>query len=149
MALWFSALALGYSVAQYCCPVWARSAHTDFVDVQLNYTMHLITETLHSAPLSCLLVLANIQPPAHTCKAAMGRLIEKTALHEDWLLTQMFFSTLQLSAIMQIPLDRHSSHASGNGKVIGSRPRWSTLPLSTTTPYDNQDLNSHEDTGHK
>jgi len=37
------AFALCYSVAQYCCPVWAHSAHTDLVDVQLSLLMHLIT----------------------------------------------------------------------------------------------------------
>jgi len=37
-----SALALCYSAAEYCAPVWSRSAHTSQVDVQLNSTMHLI-----------------------------------------------------------------------------------------------------------
>ena len=50
-----SVLALCYSVAEYCCPVWARSAHTDLVDVQLNSMMCLITGTLHSL---CTIVLA-------------------------------------------------------------------------------------------
>jgi len=36
-------LALCYSVAEYCCPVWARSAHTDLdlVDVYQNSTITL------------------------------------------------------------------------------------------------------------
>ena len=41
-----SALALCYSVGEYCAPVWARSAHTNLVDVQLNTTMRLITCTV-------------------------------------------------------------------------------------------------------
>jgi len=37
-----SALALCYSAAEYCFPVWSRSAHTSQVEVQLNSTMRLI-----------------------------------------------------------------------------------------------------------
>ena len=38
-----SALALCYSMAEYCAPVWRNSAHTNLVDVQLNNTMRTIT----------------------------------------------------------------------------------------------------------
>ena len=48
---WSSALALCYSAAEYCAPVWSRSAHTSRVDVQLNSTMRLISGTLRSTPL--------------------------------------------------------------------------------------------------
>jgi len=54
-----SALALCYSAAEYCAPVWSRSAHTSQVDVQLNYTMRLISGTLNSTPLAWLPVLSN------------------------------------------------------------------------------------------
>ena len=37
------ALALCYSVAEYCAPVWRNPAHTNLVDVQLNNTMRTIT----------------------------------------------------------------------------------------------------------
>ena len=40
--LWSSALALCYSAAEYCAPVWSCSAHTSQVDVQLNSTMRPI-----------------------------------------------------------------------------------------------------------
>ena len=59
-----SALALCYSAAEYCAPVWSRSAHTSGVDVQLNSTMRLISGTLRSTPLPWLPVLSNIKPPA-------------------------------------------------------------------------------------
>jgi len=76
------------------------------VDVQLYSTMRLITGTLRSASLPWLPVLVNIEPPALRCKAAVNRLIEKTALHEDQLLHKRVISFLQLSAT----LDRHSSY---------------------------------------
>jgi len=48
-----SALALCYSVAEYCCPVWFRSAHTDVVDAQLNSSMRLISGTYaHTATIA-------------------------------------------------------------------------------------------------
>ena len=46
-----SALALCYLAAEYCTPVWSRSAHTSQVDVQLNSTICLISGTLRSTPL--------------------------------------------------------------------------------------------------
>jgi len=65
-----AALALCYSAAEYCAPVWSRSAHTSQVDVQLNSTMRLISGTLRSTPLPWLPVLSNIEPPALRRKAA-------------------------------------------------------------------------------
>lgn len=79
-----TALALCYSVGEYCAPVWARSAHTNLVDVQLNSTMRLITGTLQPTPLPWLPVLSNIEPPALRRKAAVDKLLAKAAEHEDW-----------------------------------------------------------------
>ena len=59
-----SALVLFYSAAEYCAPVWSRSAHTSLDDVQLNSTMRLISGTLHSTCLSWLPVLSSIEAPA-------------------------------------------------------------------------------------
>ena len=41
-----TALSLCYSAAENCSPVWARSAHTENVDVQLNFAMRIISGTL-------------------------------------------------------------------------------------------------------
>ena len=58
-----SALALCYSVAEYCCPVWSRSAHTGLFDAQLNSSMRLISGTLRPTQVAWLPVLSNITPP--------------------------------------------------------------------------------------
>jgi len=79
-----SALALCYSAAEYCAPVWSRSAHTNQVDVQLNSTVHLISGTLHSTPLPWLSVLSNIEPPALRRKAATDKLVKKIVKHDSW-----------------------------------------------------------------
>ena len=79
-----SALALCYSAAEYCAPVWSRSAHTSRVDVQLNSTMRLISGTLRSTPLPWLPVLSDIEPPALRRKAATDKLVKKIVKHESW-----------------------------------------------------------------
>ena len=79
-----SALALCYSAAEYCAPVWSRSAHTSRVDVQLNSTMRLISGILRSTPLPWLPVLSNIEPPTLRRKAATDKLVEKIVKHDSW-----------------------------------------------------------------
>ena len=78
-----SALALCYSVSEYCSPVWARSTHTDCVDVQLNSTMGLITGTLRPNPLPWLPVLANIEPPPLRRRAVVQNLVAKALANCD------------------------------------------------------------------
>ena len=71
------------TAAEYCSPVWSRSAHTSQVDVQLNSTMRLISGTLRSIPLPWLPVLSNIEPPALRRKAATDELVEKIVKHDS------------------------------------------------------------------
>ena len=57
-----SALALCYSVAEYCYPFWRNSAHTNLVDVQLINTKRTITGSLRCTMTDWLPVLSNIAP---------------------------------------------------------------------------------------
>ena len=43
-----SALALCYSAAEYCCPVWQRFTHVSLVDAELHSSMCLISGTVQS-----------------------------------------------------------------------------------------------------
>ena len=79
-----SALALCYSVAEYCCPSWSRSSHTRLVDTQLNSTMRLISGTLRPTQLHWLPVLANISPLDLRRKAAVDNLVVKIEAHPEW-----------------------------------------------------------------
>jgi len=56
-------IALVYSVAEYCCPVWMNSCHVHKVNSQLNTTMRIISGTMKSTPTSWLPVLSHITPP--------------------------------------------------------------------------------------
>lgn len=58
-----TALALIYSSAEYCSPVWQNSSHVTRIDTQLNTTMRLISGTISSTPTSWLPILSNIHPP--------------------------------------------------------------------------------------
>jgi len=77
-----SALALYYSVAEYCCPVWQRSTHVSLVDAQLHSSMRLISDTVRSTP-PWLPVLTNIETPALRCRAATDKLITQAKCHRD------------------------------------------------------------------
>ena len=77
------ALALCYSVAEYCCPVWQRSTHVSLVDAQLHSSMRLISGIVRSTPLPWLPVLTNIEPPALRRRAATDKLIMQAECHRD------------------------------------------------------------------
>ena len=58
-----SAIALVYSVAEYCVPVWGRCAHVQYVDTQLNIAMRTVSVALRPTNINWLPVLSNIEPP--------------------------------------------------------------------------------------
>ena len=55
-------LSLVYSTAEYCAPVWCRSAHTCLIDSVLNDALRIVTGCLHPTPTDHLPVLSGIQP---------------------------------------------------------------------------------------
>jgi len=58
-----SALALCFSCAEYCSPVWAHSVHVKKIDVALRESMRLISGCIRSTPTDILPVLSGIVPP--------------------------------------------------------------------------------------
>lgn len=69
------ALALVYSAAEYCAPVWINSAHTNKLDTQLNSAMRIIRGTLKTTPLKWLPVLSN---------KAFPKIRREQALIREW-----------------------------------------------------------------
>ena len=57
-----AALSLVYSTAEYCAPVWCRSAHTRLIESVLNDALRMVTGYLHPTPTNHLPVLSGIQP---------------------------------------------------------------------------------------
>ena len=56
------ALPLVYSTAEYCTPVWCRSAHTCLIDSVLNDALRIVTGCLGPTTTDHPLVLSDIQP---------------------------------------------------------------------------------------
>jgi len=121
-------LALCYSAAEYCAPVWSRSDHTSQVDVQLKSTICLISGTLRSTPLPWLPVLSNIEPPALRRKAPRDKLVEKIVKHDSWPIQPDILSpTPLLPLTSRKPLWLDLQPVDVDGGITGSRLRWSVL----------------------
>ena len=60
--LHIATLSLVYSTAEYCAPVWCRSAHTRLIDSVLNDALRIVTGCLRPTPTDHLPVLSGIQP---------------------------------------------------------------------------------------
>ena len=58
-----SAIALVYSVAEFCVPVWRRCAHVQHIDTQLNIAMRTVSGALRPTNTNWRPVLSNIEPP--------------------------------------------------------------------------------------
>ena len=57
-----AALALIHSAAEYCAPVWSRSAHTRLIDKPINDALRVVTGCLRPTPTNNLFVLSGITP---------------------------------------------------------------------------------------
>ena len=55
-------LALVHSAAEYCAPVWCRSAHTRLINKPINDALSIVTGCMRSTPTDNLFVLAGILP---------------------------------------------------------------------------------------
>ena len=60
--LHIATLYLVYSTAEYCAPVWCRSAHTRLIDSILNDAFHIVTGCLRPILMYHLSVLSGIHP---------------------------------------------------------------------------------------
>ena len=128
-----SALALCYSVAEYCAPVWARSAHVHRLDVQLNHTMRLISGTLRPTETPWLPVLSNIAPPDIRRWAASAKLLSNIQSHDNLPLLQDIYDPPPDACFQEIlsgPTSLiHVSQYPVSGRRHGSHPRFTTKTL--------------------
>lgn len=47
-------------IADYCSPIWMRSAHVKLIDTQINVVMRIISGTVYSTPIPWIYALSNI-----------------------------------------------------------------------------------------
>jgi len=55
-------MALVHSTAEYCAPVWCRSAHTRLIDPTINDALRIVTGCMRPTPADNLPILAGNQP---------------------------------------------------------------------------------------
>ena len=80
-----SVLALCYSVAEYCCPVWQRSTHVSLVDAQLHSSMRLISETPFLVARITVLELKHFSfsSPSNSCQSPYQFCSARLFLHKS------------------------------------------------------------------
>ncbi|UYV76074.1 hypothetical protein LAZ67_13002415 [Cordylochernes scorpioides] len=122
-----SALALVYSVAEYCAPVWERSSHTDSIDAQLNQTMRLITGNMRPTPIDWLPYLSNIAPPDLRRKKSTSNLLSKIKAN----------TKLPINTVLEIPpptrlISRNPAWVADENVDLKEewRNRWSNLAIA-------------------
>ena len=79
-------LSLVYSSAEYCAPVWCRSAHTRLIDSVLNDALHIVTGCLRPTSTDHLPVLSGIQPAELRRMGATLSLAYRGSLDPDHIL---------------------------------------------------------------
>ena len=81
-----AALSLIYSTAEYCAPVWCRSAHTRLIDSVLNDALRIVSGCLRPTPTDYLPVLSGIQPAELRRQGATLSLANRSCLDPDHIL---------------------------------------------------------------
>ena len=84
--LCIATLSIVYSAAEYCVPVWCRSAHTCLIDSVLNDTLCIVTGCLRPTPTDHLTVLSGIQPAELHRLGATLSLAHRGSLDPDHIL---------------------------------------------------------------
>ena len=100
------ALALCYSAAEYCAPVWRCSSHRTMVDTQLNATMRIISGTIRSTQTEWLPVLCNIPPPSIRREVATRRLLDTAGAIPNLPLIADFSNPPRLRLVSRNPIWR-------------------------------------------
>ena len=84
--LCIATLSLVHSTAEYCVPVWCRSAHTRLIDSVLNDALRIVTGCLCPTPMDHLPVLSGIQPAELQQMGATLSLAYRGSLDPDHIL---------------------------------------------------------------
>ena len=79
-------LSLVYSAAEYCAPVWCRSAHTCLIDSVLNDALRIVTGCLRPTPTDHLPVFSGIHPAELRRMGATLSLAYRGSLGPDYIL---------------------------------------------------------------
>ena len=81
--LHIATLSLVYSTAEYCAPVWCRSAHTRLIDSVLNSALRIVTGCLRPTPTDHIPIFSGIQPAELRQMGATLSLAHRGSLDTD------------------------------------------------------------------
>ena len=98
-------LSLVYSAADYCAPVWCRSAHTRLIDSVLNDALRIVTGCLRPTPTDHLPVLSGIQPAELRRLGATLSLAYRESLDPDHILYGLLSGSLDTRQMRLRSLD--------------------------------------------
>ena len=130
-------LSLVYSTAEYCAPVWCRSAHTRLIDSVLNDALRIVTGCLRPTPKDHLPVLSGIQPADLRRMGATLSLAHRGFLDPDHILHGLLSGSLET---------RQVRLRSRRPFVPGARNRLTTLPDLASAPLNGQITNGKRST---
>ena len=130
-------LSLVYSTAEYCAPVWCRSAHTRLIDSVLNDALRIVTGCLHPTPTDHLPILSGIQPAELRRLGATLSLAYRGSLDPD----HIFYGLLSGSSD-----NRQVRLRSRRPFVPGARNLWTTLPDLAFAPLNGKITNGTRST---
>ena len=135
-----SALALAFAPAEYCAPVWCRSAHAAQVDVPLNEAMRLISGCLRSTPLCLLPHLAGVIAPSSRRDKACLRMYEKAAHADHMLHSVLYEAPIPMRLSSRRPLRKYAENLNAvqppatPATLQPFLPAWSTHPEGYQLP---------------
>ena len=98
-------LSLVYSAADYCAPVWCRSAHTRLIDSVLNDALRIVTGCQRPIPTDHLPVLSGIQPAELRRLGATLSVAYRGSLDPDHILYGLLSGSLDTRQVRLRSLD--------------------------------------------
>ena len=134
-----AAPSLVYYAAEYCAPVWCRSAHTRLIDSVLNDALRIVTGCLRPTPTDCQPVLAGIQPAelrrlgATLSLAYRGSLDPGHILHE-LLAGHILHELLAGSAAQWTDYKWSTEYSECSSDLLAFIPKTSTRPMGMGLP---------------
>ena len=120
-------LSLVYSTAEYCAPVWCRSAHTRLIDSVLNDALRIVTGCLRPTPTDHLPVLSGIQPAELRRMGATLSLAYRGSLDPDHILYGLLSGS---SDTRQVRLRSRRPFVPGARNLLTTLPNLASAPLN-------------------
>ena len=98
-----AALFLVYATAEYCTPIWCRSAHASLIDIVLNDALRTVSGCLRPTPTDHLPILSGVQLAELRRLGATLSFARRSTLNPDYILHG------QLARLPDLPQERLKS----------------------------------------